>query len=80
MRIPEPLYRKLPVIYAVAAVALVGVFGPSLPIAISALMLLCASGLTTLWRHRYQTLYRAGASRRSEWARRRAKRIERLMS
>lgn len=80
MHIPEPLYRKLPVIYAMTGLALVALFGLSVPIAISAFMLLCAAGLTVLWRHRYQVMHKAGLDHRAQWARRRHKRAEDMLS
>lgn len=78
MWIPESIYRKLPVAYALAGSALIPVFGFSGPSAISSLMLFAAAGLTALWRYRHQDaaepLAPPVSAVREEWAQRRARR------
>lgn len=78
MHIPKPLYKSLPLLYTLAGIGLLPVFGLSIPIAISAFMLLGAAGLVTLWRHRHQAV-RSAQRQRAQWAKRRDKRAEDIL-
>ncbi|MGH6646500.1 hypothetical protein [Aquabacterium sp.] len=78
MWIPESLYKVLPFIYALAGAALIPLFGFSGPSMLSALLLLTASVLTTLWRYRSQEEVPAAAplSAKDEWEKRKERRTE----
>lgn len=77
MWLPDSLYKVLPVIYAVAAGALLAALGLNNVIGtISAGLLFGASGLIILWRfqHRDETARKKGPSPKEQWAERRARR------
>lgn len=77
MWIPESLYKVLPFIYAVAGAALIPIFGFSGPSMLSAILLLTASVLTTLWRHRnVEESAPMTPSIRDEWEKRKDRRTE----
>lgn len=77
MWIPESLYKVLPFIYAVAGAALIPLFGFSGPSMLSAILLLTASVLTTLWRYRnLEESTPITPSVRDEWEKRRERRTE----
>lgn len=77
MWIPESLYKVLPFIYAVAGAALIPLFGFSGPSMLSAILLLTASVLTTLWRYRnLEESAPATPSVRDEWEKRKERRTE----
>ncbi len=50
MWIPDPLYRKMPVLYAAAGAATVLLFGLRFPSVFSALLLFVAAVVTWRWR------------------------------
>jgi hypothetical protein len=50
MWIPDPLYRKMPVLYAAGGVLTVGLFGVQSPSVLSALLLFAAAAVTWRWR------------------------------
>ncbi len=54
MWIPAPIYKRLPVAYATAGVALVPAFGLTMPVAISAAALLGAAAVTQFQRHQFK--------------------------
>ncbi len=58
MWIPDPLYRKMPVLYAAGGVATLGLFGMHSPSVLSALLLFVAAGVTWRWRIKAPTLKR----------------------
>ena len=80
MWIPESLYKILPFIYALAGAALIPIFGFSGPSMCSAILLLAASVLTTLWRYRSQddTPAPMAPSVREEWEKRKERRTENM--
>ncbi|MBC7701687.1 hypothetical protein [Aquabacterium sp.] len=81
MWIPESLYKMLPFIYALVGAALIPVFGFSGPSMCSAILLLAASVLTTLWRYRPQDetpKASASLSARDEWEKRKEQRTENM--
>ena len=47
MWVPDPLYRRLPILYAGVGVLLLGVFGPSSPAAVSAGLLMAVAVLVS---------------------------------
>jgi hypothetical protein len=77
MWIPESLYKVLPFVYALAGAALIPLFGFSGPSMMSAILLLTASVLTTLWRYRSQDEAPIEApSYKDEWEKRKERRTE----
>jgi hypothetical protein len=79
MWIPELLYKILPFVYALVGAALISLFGFSGPSMISAVMLLTASVMITLWRYRPQNGARRSPANdkvRDEWKKRKARRTE----
>lgn len=79
MWIPESLYKLLPFVYALAGAALIPIFGFSGPSMLSAILLLAASVLTTLWRYRPQddaAKASMAPSVRDEWEKRKERRTE----
>lgn len=77
MWIPQSVYKVLPFVYALTGAALIPLFGFSGPSMVSALMLLTASVLTTLWRYRSQEESAPMApSIRDEWEKRKERRTE----
>jgi len=79
MWIPDPIYKALPIVYAIVGVSLVPLFGLSTPIVVSAAMFIAAAAITVYWRFQFrdrpppidQVL-------RKKWAERRARRIAAL--
>lgn len=80
MWIPDSLYKVLPFIYALAGAALIPIFGFSGPSMLSAILLLTASVLTTLWRYRNleETQATHTPSQRDEWEKRKDRRTENM--
>lgn len=58
MWIPDPLYRKMPVLYAAGGAATVALFGIQSPSVLSALLLFGAAGVTWRWRAKPRALKR----------------------
>ena len=58
MWIPDPLYRMMPVLYAVGGVLTLVLFGVKSPSALSALLLFAAATVTWRWRGRRARLAR----------------------
>jgi hypothetical protein len=54
MWIPAPIYKRLPVAYATAGVALVPAFGLTVPVAISAMALISAAAVSQFKRHQFK--------------------------
>jgi hypothetical protein len=78
MWIPDPIYRKLPLIYALAGLALPLSMGWSVPVGISAVLLISAGVMTALWRippHQKVALDQSTILR-GQWEKRRARRIQ----
>lgn len=78
MWIPESLYKVLPFIYAIAGAALIPIFGFSGPSLCSAILLLSAGILTSLWRYRNQedAPTPLASSVRDEWEKRKENRTQ----
>ncbi|MDI1259010.1 hypothetical protein [Aquabacterium sp.] len=78
MWIPDSLYKLLPFVYALVGAALIPIFGFSGPSMVSAILLLAASVLTTLWRYRPQddAPKAMSPSVRDEWEKRKERRTE----
>lgn len=78
MWIPDPIYKKLPLVYTAAGAALIPAFGVTTPIVVSAAMFFAAGLLTYLWRRQHQEEPEPvpQSTLRDEWAQRRARRIE----
>lgn len=74
--IPAPIYKTLPVAYAVAGGGLLLAFGTQGPAAISALALWVAAALTALWRYQHRELIeqpKAPSPQKLAWESRRAR-------
>ena len=78
MWIPDPIYKKLPLVYTAAGAALIPAFGATTPIVVSSMMFFAAALTTYIWRRQHQEEPEAAApsTLRDEWAQRRARRIE----
>jgi hypothetical protein len=69
MWIPDKLYRKMPLLYALGGVATLVMFGTNSPSALSSVLLFAAAGITCVWRLKPQFLARQrrpGALRRPQ--------------
>ncbi len=58
MWIPDPLYRKMPALYAAAGAVTVVLFGLRFPSVFSALLLFVAAAITWRWRDKSVVLKR----------------------
>ena len=78
MWIPDPIYKKLPLVYTAAGAALIPAFGATTPIVVSSMMFLGAALTTYIWRRQHQDKPEpiSQAPLRDKWAQRRARRIE----
>lgn len=78
MWIPEPIYKKLPLVYTAVGATLILTFGHSGPIAVSAAMFFTAAVLTYVWRRQHQDKPEPVSqdTLREEWAQRRERRIQ----
>jgi hypothetical protein len=78
MWIPDPIYKKLPLVYTATGATLILAFGHSGPIAVSALMFFAAAVLTVVWRRNPPEKDEPVSqdTLREEWAQRRARRLQ----
>lgn len=58
MWIPDPLYRRMPLLYAVGGVLTIALFGTHSPSVLSALLLFVAAAVTWRWRGKRAMLTR----------------------
>jgi hypothetical protein len=79
MWIPDPVYKKLPVIYAAAGLLLYPLFGMSMPIVVSSMMLLTAAVLTYVWRRQHEQVDLSPRDRlREQFELRRSRRLQQM--